>query len=141
MRRFGRGGWGHEARADRRPFFAPQVRQLSTSAARPVSKLVKVRGAGGEPPGLRGGRSPARAAGLASSRWLRAALSARPLSRPQPPIQVYGLEGRYATALYSAASKQKKLDQIEKELSRVAVKCSLSSRRVVGAVGFACCLL
>ncbi|KAK2522046.1 Atp5o [Columba livia] len=97
-----------------------KVRQLSTSAARPVSKLVKVRGAGGKSPGLRGGRSPTRAAGLASSRWLRAALSARPLSRPQPPIQVYGLEGRYATALYSAASKQKKLDQIEKELSRVA---------------------
>ncbi|XP_077198749.1 ATP synthase peripheral stalk subunit OSCP, mitochondrial [Paroedura picta] len=39
----------------------------------------------------------------------------------QPPIQVYGLEGRYATALYSAASKQKKLDQIEKELNRVLV--------------------
>ncbi|KFZ55050.1 hypothetical protein N338_08287, partial [Podiceps cristatus] len=37
----------------------------------------------------------------------------------QPPIQVYGLEGRYATALYSAATKQKKLDQVEKELSRV----------------------
>ncbi|NXE99305.1 ATPO synthase, partial [Menura novaehollandiae] len=54
-----------------------QVRQLSTTAARPVSKLVK------------------------------------------PPIQVYGLEGRYATALYSAASKQKKLEQVEKELSRV----------------------
>uniref|UniRef100_A0A8B9N3N0 ATP synthase peripheral stalk subunit OSCP, mitochondrial n=1 Tax=Accipiter nisus TaxID=211598 RepID=A0A8B9N3N0_9AVES len=54
-----------------------KVRQLSTSAARPVSKLVK------------------------------------------PPIQVYGLEGRYATALYSAATKQKKLDQVEKELGRV----------------------
>uniref|UniRef100_A0A8C9L886 ATP synthase peripheral stalk subunit OSCP, mitochondrial n=2 Tax=Phasianinae TaxID=9072 RepID=A0A8C9L886_PAVCR len=57
--------------------FALKVRQLSTSAARPVSKLVK------------------------------------------PPIQVYGLEGRYATALYSAATKQKKLEQVEKELSRV----------------------
>ncbi|XP_048349390.1 ATP synthase subunit O, mitochondrial [Sphaerodactylus townsendi] len=46
----------------------------------------------------------------------------RPVSKlVQPPIQVYGLEGRYATALYSAASKQKKLDQIEKELSRVSV--------------------
>ncbi|XP_025896165.1 ATP synthase subunit O, mitochondrial [Nothoprocta perdicaria] len=56
---------------------APQVRQLSTSAARPVSRLVK------------------------------------------PPLQVYGLEGRYATALYSAAAKQKKLEQVEKELSRV----------------------
>ncbi|NWT62876.1 ATPO synthase, partial [Erythrocercus mccallii] len=58
-----------------------QVRQLSTTAARPVSKLVK------------------------------------------PPIQVYGLEGRYATALYSAASKQKKLEQVEKELTRVWVRC------------------
>ncbi|RXM33876.1 ATP synthase subunit O, mitochondrial [Acipenser ruthenus] len=37
----------------------------------------------------------------------------------QPPIQVYGVEGRYATALYSAASKQKNLDQVEKELGRV----------------------
>lgn len=46
------------------------------------------------------------------------------LSPFQPPIQVYGLEGRYATALYSAASKQKKLDQVEKELSRVWVRRS-----------------
>ncbi|XP_017688587.1 PREDICTED: ATP synthase subunit O, mitochondrial [Lepidothrix coronata] len=61
---------------------ALKVRQLSTTAARPVSKLVK------------------------------------------PPIQVYGLEGRYATALYSAASKQKKLEQVEKELTRVWVRCS-----------------
>uniref|UniRef100_A0A452GZ82 ATP synthase peripheral stalk subunit OSCP, mitochondrial n=1 Tax=Gopherus agassizii TaxID=38772 RepID=A0A452GZ82_9SAUR len=46
---------------------------------------------------------------------------ARPASQlVKPPIQVYGLEGRYATALYSAASKQKKLDQVEKELSRVS---------------------
>ncbi|XP_066475247.1 ATP synthase subunit O, mitochondrial [Tiliqua scincoides] len=44
----------------------------------------------------------------------------RPVSKlVRPPVQVYGLEGRYATALYSAASKEKKLDQIEKELSRV----------------------
>ncbi|XP_059475034.1 ATP synthase subunit O, mitochondrial [Neocloeon triangulifer] len=33
------------------------------------------------------------------------------------PIQVFGLEGRYATALYSAASKEKKLDIVEKELT------------------------
>ncbi|XP_003219051.2 ATP synthase subunit O, mitochondrial [Anolis carolinensis] len=44
----------------------------------------------------------------------------RPVSKlVQPPIQVYGLEGRYATALYSAASKQKKLENVEKELTRV----------------------
>ncbi|XP_032273676.1 ATP synthase subunit O, mitochondrial-like [Phoca vitulina] len=37
----------------------------------------------------------------------------------RPPVQVYGIEGRYATALYSAASKQNKLEQVEKELLRV----------------------
>lgn len=32
------------------------------------------------------------------------------------PVQVFGLEGRYASALYSAASKQKSLEKVEKEL-------------------------
>merc|ERR1712116_58595 len=34
----------------------------------------------------------------------------------KPPVQVFGLEGRYASALYSAASKQKSLEKVEKEL-------------------------
>uniref|UniRef100_A0A673XCA0 Oligomycin sensitivity conferral protein n=1 Tax=Salmo trutta TaxID=8032 RepID=A0A673XCA0_SALTR len=34
----------------------------------------------------------------------------------RPPIDVYGVGGRYATALFSAASKQKKLEQVEKEM-------------------------
>merc|ERR1711890_13331 len=34
----------------------------------------------------------------------------------KPPIQVFGLSGRYASALYSAAVKEKKLDAVEKEL-------------------------
>ncbi|ELV13361.1 ATP synthase subunit O, mitochondrial [Tupaia chinensis] len=38
----------------------------------------------------------------------------------RPPVQVYGVEGRYATALYSVASKRNKLEQVEKELLRVA---------------------
>ncbi|XP_076857751.1 ATP synthase peripheral stalk subunit OSCP, mitochondrial [Brachyhypopomus gauderio] len=38
----------------------------------------------------------------------------------KPPIQVYGIEGRYATALFSAASKQKNLDKVEQELGRVS---------------------
>uniref|UniRef100_A0A8B9GQ75 ATP synthase peripheral stalk subunit OSCP, mitochondrial n=1 Tax=Astyanax mexicanus TaxID=7994 RepID=A0A8B9GQ75_ASTMX len=38
----------------------------------------------------------------------------------KPPIQIYGVEGRYATALFSAASKQKSLDKVEQELGRVA---------------------
>ncbi|XP_038078611.1 ATP synthase subunit O, mitochondrial-like [Patiria miniata] len=37
----------------------------------------------------------------------------------KPPIQVFGLGGRYAHALYSAASKEKKLDVIDKELKSV----------------------
>lgn len=32
-------------------------------------------------------------------------------------MQVFGLEGRYATALYSAASKLSQLDQVEKDLT------------------------
>nr|AXY94825.1 mitochondrial ATP synthase subunit O [Galleria mellonella] len=36
----------------------------------------------------------------------------------KPPVQVFGLEGRYASALYSAASKSKTLDAVEKELSQ-----------------------
>ncbi|KAJ8675432.1 hypothetical protein QAD02_011218 [Eretmocerus hayati] len=44
--------------------------------------------------------------------------SSSPVSQQmvKPPIQVFGLEGRYATALYSAASKQKALDSVEKDL-------------------------
>ncbi|CAH0683078.1 unnamed protein product [Spodoptera exigua] len=34
------------------------------------------------------------------------------------PVQVFGLEGRYASALYSAATKNKTLDAVEKELSQ-----------------------
>ncbi|KAJ8723293.1 hypothetical protein PYW08_003205 [Mythimna loreyi] len=36
----------------------------------------------------------------------------------KPPVQVFGLEGRYASALYSAATKNKTLDAVEKELSQ-----------------------
>lgn len=34
----------------------------------------------------------------------------------KPPIQVFGLEGRYASALYSAAHKMQALEVVEKEL-------------------------
>ncbi|KAA3670218.1 F-type H+-transporting ATPase subunit O, partial [Paragonimus westermani] len=37
--------------------------------------------------------------------------------RPPPPVQVFGVEGRYATALYSAASKSGKLEAVEKEMN------------------------
>ncbi len=43
----------------------------------------------------------------------------------QPPVQVFGLEGRYAHALYSAASKEKKLDVVEKEMTGFKVRWRL----------------
>ncbi|XP_025407158.1 ATP synthase subunit O, mitochondrial-like [Sipha flava] len=36
----------------------------------------------------------------------------------KPPIKVFGIEGRYATALFSAGSKQKNLETIEKDLTK-----------------------
>ena len=39
----------------------------------------------------------------------------------QPPIHLFGVEGRYAHALFSAASKEKKLDVVEKELKQFQV--------------------
>lgn len=54
--------------------------------------------------------------------------SVLPPSCSQPPVQVYGIEGRYATALYSAASKENKLDQVEKELLRMGVRSPLVGR-------------
>ncbi|KAK6016787.1 ATP synthase F1, delta subunit [Ostertagia ostertagi] len=35
------------------------------------------------------------------------------------PTQVHGIEGRYASALYSAAYKQKSLDQVDKDLQKI----------------------
>ncbi|XP_037083743.1 ATP synthase subunit O, mitochondrial-like [Pollicipes pollicipes] len=48
-------------------------------------------------------------------------LSTSPIARAmvKTPIQVYGIEGRYASALYSAASKSKSLDKVEKDLIEV----------------------
>ncbi|KAH8420755.1 hypothetical protein KR222_004207 [Zaprionus bogoriensis] len=47
----------------------------------------------------------------------RALSSAAAQQTVKPPVQVFGLEGRYATALYSAASKLSQLDQVEKDLT------------------------
>ncbi|XP_033341957.2 ATP synthase subunit O, mitochondrial [Megalopta genalis] len=37
----------------------------------------------------------------------------------KPPIQVFGMDGRYAMALYSAATKQKTLSNVEKDLVKI----------------------
>lgn len=37
----------------------------------------------------------------------------------KPPVQIFGIDGRYATALYSAASKQKTLEAVEKDLLKL----------------------
>ncbi|KIH57962.1 ATP synthase F1, delta subunit [Ancylostoma duodenale] len=38
------------------------------------------------------------------------------------PVAVHGIEGRYASALYSAAHKQKSLDQVDKDLQKIRSK-------------------
>lgn len=38
---------------------------------------------------------------------------------PQPPITLFGLDGRYATALYTAAVRQNSLDAVERDLSQL----------------------
>lgn len=35
----------------------------------------------------------------------------------KPPLQVFGIDGRYACALYSAATKMKQLEAVEKDLT------------------------
>ena len=39
----------------------------------------------------------------------------------QAPIKLFGVEGRYAHALFSAASKSNSLEKVEKELGQVKV--------------------
>ena len=36
----------------------------------------------------------------------------------QPPVPVHGIAGRYAAALYMAGARAKKLDVIDKDLSK-----------------------
>ncbi|XP_065057313.1 ATP synthase subunit O, mitochondrial-like [Rhopilema esculentum] len=37
----------------------------------------------------------------------------------KPPLQIYGVEGRYAHALFSAASKKNALDKVEADIGKV----------------------
>jgi len=53
-------------------------------------------------------------AGMLARRFSTSALR---LEMAKTPIKLWGMEGRYATALYSAATKEKKLDKVEKEIS------------------------
>merc|ERR1712154_46541 len=59
---------------------------------------------------------------LAMSVARRFSTSSSALQMVKPPVAVYGVEGRYATALYSAASKQKALYAVEKDLSAFAAQ-------------------
>ena len=52
------------------------------------------------------------------------------MSQPCPLFKVYGTEGRYATALYSAATKQKALEAVEKDLKTFGEALKKDSRSV-----------
>ena len=45
----------------------------------------------------------------------------------QAPIQVFGIEGRYAHALFSAASRRNAIEKVEKELADFQVSHNLWS--------------
>lgn len=47
----------------------------------------------------------------------------------QPPLQVYGTAGRYASACWSAAAKEKKLEKIEQELDDVGFALAICGVR------------
>jgi len=53
----------------------------------------------------------------------------------KPPIQLFGLEGRYATALYTAATKLKQLEQVEKDVVQLqnAIKSSKTLKEAIGS--------
>ncbi|CDS12863.1 hypothetical protein LRAMOSA05047 [Lichtheimia ramosa] len=38
---------------------------------------------------------------------------------PKPPVTLFGLDGRYATALYTAAVRQNSLDAVERDLTQL----------------------
>lgn len=44
------------------------------------------------------------------------------------PLHLFGLEGRYATALYTAATKLKQLESVEREVTQVQDVLSKSSK-------------
>lgn len=46
----------------------------------------------------------------------------------KPPISLFGLEGRYVNALYSAASKTNKLDAVEGDLKKISKLYETDSR-------------
>uniref|UniRef100_A0A803VFG3 ATP synthase peripheral stalk subunit OSCP, mitochondrial n=1 Tax=Ficedula albicollis TaxID=59894 RepID=A0A803VFG3_FICAL len=83
---------------------------MNSSSPSPILELQWIR----IPWDLRGHLSP-----WSPTSRVKLCLFPSPEHGEKPPIQVYGLEGRYATALYSAATKQNKLEQVEKELTRV----------------------
>jgi len=58
---------------------------------------------------------------MSCSLILKRSLSTSAISRAviRAPIQTHGVEGRYASALYSAASKDKKLEAVEGDLKTI----------------------
>ncbi|CAO3579164.1 unnamed protein product [Absidia cylindrospora] len=49
---------------------------------------------------------------------------------PKAPVALFGLDGRYATALYTAAARQNALDAVEKDLK--AFNAAVSKDKAVG---------
>ncbi|CAG8591654.1 11179_t:CDS:2 [Diversispora eburnea] len=50
------------------------------------------------------------------------------ISLPKPPITLHGIEGRYATALYTAATKSNTLSNVENELKQIKLVINKDSK-------------
>jgi F-type H+-transporting ATPase subunit O len=53
------------------------------------------------------------------------AASAAAQAAPKPPIQLHGLEGRYAHAIYAAAARNNQLQAVEKDFAGIQVRLNI----------------
>lgn len=53
------------------------------------------------------------------ARQVRGLATAAAVEAPKPPIQLYGLEGRYAHAIYAAAARNKQLAAVDKDFQGI----------------------
>ncbi|KAI5369570.1 Putative ATPase, OSCP/delta subunit, F1F0 ATP synthase OSCP/delta subunit domain superfamily [Septoria linicola] len=71
------------------------------------------------------GRVAARSARVAAPRFQLAATrsfaeaAAKPASQGRPPVELFGVDGTYASALYTAASKNSSIDAVSKALENL----------------------
>ena len=67
-------------------------------------------------------------------------LACRFIFSPQPELQLHGVKGTYAHALFSAAARKNCLEAVEQDMLRIAVSCACACLRACGRCHAALCL-